>query len=52
MKIATQEEVDAVRDWANHNNLRILRERIHKSRIGAYMTIARVYRYERTEGKS
>lgn len=46
-KEPTDEEVVAVNAWAVHNNLTTLREQIKKSRIGAYMTIARVYRYER-----
>ena len=45
-KEPTIEEVIAVKEWAVHNNLTTLRAQIHKSRIGAYMTIARVYRYE------
>lgn len=52
IKLPTEEEVIAVKEWTLHNDLNKLREEIKKSRIGAYMTIARVFRYERSQGHS
>lgn len=47
----TELECALVREWTSHNSIPKLQQSLGKSKIGTYMTIARVYRHEHTQNK-